>query len=82
MPISVGAGCRATHAVHLSSLVLFIAATVHGFASGADRANLAVQWAALTGGVVVVFLAAFRLAGPRRAARAAAASSRPERVAA
>jgi predicted ferric reductase len=70
---------RLWHAVHLSSLALFVAATVHGFASGADRANLAVQWGALTSGVAVVFLAAFRLAGPRRAARAAA---RPERVAA
>ena len=75
---------RLWHAIHMSSLALFAMATVHGFTSGADRANLAVQWGALSFGVIVVFLAVFRVTGPRRAARAArtATAARPERAAA
>jgi predicted ferric reductase len=75
---------RLWHTIHLSSLALFVMATVHGFASGADRANLAVQWVALSFGVIVVFLVVFRVTGPRRAARAArtATTARAERAAA
>jgi predicted ferric reductase len=54
------------HAVHLTSFPLFAAATVHGFTAGADNTNLLVQWVALTGGLLVFFLAAFRLLSPRR----------------
>jgi len=57
---------RVWHTVHLSSLVLFALATVHGFQSGTDRSALVVQWLALTGGTLVVFLVLFRLLAPRR----------------
>ena len=64
---------RVWHAVHLSSSALFVSATVHGFQSGADKANLIVQWGALTGGTLVFFLVMFRLLAPRRGARSARA---------
>jgi DMSO/TMAO reductase YedYZ heme-binding membrane subunit len=57
---------RLWHAVHLSSFALFATATLHGFTAGADNANLAVQWGALTGGLLVVFLVVFRLLATRR----------------
>jgi hypothetical protein len=41
---------------------------VHGFTSGADRGNLAVEWVACTGGVFVFLLVALRLLAPRRTA--------------
>lgn len=49
------------HTIHLSSFVLFVAGTVHGFQSGADRANRLVQWSALVGSVLIVTLLVFRL---------------------
>ena len=47
---------------------------MHGFTSGADNTNLAVQWVALTGGLLVFLLVSFRVLAPRRSARAAAAT--------
>jgi predicted ferric reductase len=64
------------HSVHLTSFAMFVFATVHGFTSGADNKNLAVQWVALTGGLLVFLLVSFRLLAPRRAARTAAAAKR------
>jgi hypothetical protein len=57
---------RLWHAVHLSSFALFATSTLHGFTAGADNTNLAVQWGALTGGLLVVFLVVFRLLATRR----------------
>lgn len=62
------------HSVHLLSFPLFASATVHGFTSGADNRNLAVQWVALTGGLFVFLLLTFRLLAPRRTAPARAAT--------
>jgi predicted ferric reductase len=56
-------GRRVWHAVHLTSFPLFVFATVHAFTSGADNTNVAVQWVALTGAVLVIFLVTFRLLG-------------------
>ncbi|MGE0878443.1 MAG: ferric reductase-like transmembrane domain-containing protein [Acidimicrobiia bacterium] len=55
------------HLVHLTSLPLFVAATVHGFQSGTDKTNVVVQWVCLTGITFVLFLLLFRLTAPRRA---------------
>ncbi len=60
---------RLWHAVHMTSLGLFAAATVHGFQAGADAANLAIEWMCLTGATLVLFLVIFRLLAPRRATR-------------
>lgn len=62
---------RVWHAVHLTSFGLFISASVHGYQAGADRGALVVQWLALTGGTLVLFLVLFRLLAPRRSQRAA-----------
>jgi hypothetical protein len=60
---------RVWHAVHMSSFALFVTATIHGFAAGADNKSIMVQWVALTGGLLVCFLVVFRLLG---------ANARPE----
>jgi DMSO/TMAO reductase YedYZ heme-binding membrane subunit len=58
---------RVWHTIHLLSFPTFIAATTHGYLAGADRNNMAVQWAALTGITWVLFLVIFRLLAPKRA---------------
>jgi predicted ferric reductase len=57
------------HAIHMSSLFMFVAVTVHGFATGADRSNRLVQWLALTGMTLVVTMSLFRLLHSRQARR-------------
>jgi hypothetical protein len=52
---------RLWHAIHLASFPMFIFVTVHGFTAGADNKNLAVQWVALTGSLLVLFLVVFRV---------------------
>jgi DMSO/TMAO reductase YedYZ heme-binding membrane subunit len=69
---------RLWHTIHLSSFVLFASATVHGFTAGADNTNLALQWGALTGGLLVLFLLVFRLLATRR--RGAVRSATLERA--
>lgn len=58
---------RLWHTIHLSSFALFVMATLHAFLAGTDRHNQLVQWAALTGGAMVLFLVLFRLLAPRKA---------------
>ncbi len=65
------------HSVHLLSFPLFASATVHGFTSGADNTNLAVEWVAITGGGFVMLLLAFRVLAPRRAARTTTTTPEP-----
>jgi predicted ferric reductase len=59
---------RLWHGIHLTSFVVFVAGTVHGFQSGADRSNRLVQWGCLSGCAIVLSLVIFRLAtrGSRR----------------
>lgn len=66
---------RVWHTIHLSSFILFITATVHGFMAGADRTNRIVQWTALSGGELIVAVTIFRVLTrrPRRARSAATA---------
>ncbi len=52
---------RIWHAIHLTSFPLFIAATIHGFQSGADRSNRLVQWLAFVGITLVITLVIFRV---------------------
>jgi predicted ferric reductase len=54
------------HGIHLMSLPLFVVGTVHGFQAGADKKHLFVQWGALTGSALVLFLLTFRTLAPRR----------------
>jgi DMSO/TMAO reductase YedYZ heme-binding membrane subunit len=72
---------RLWHGVHLTSFPMFALATVHGFTAGADNKNLAVQWLALTGSLLVVFLITFRALAPRRVNRSRrSARSEPRSV--
>lgn len=57
---------RVWHGIHLTSFGLFVAATVHGIQAGTDRTNLLVQWLAITGTALVLFLTLFRLLTTRR----------------
>jgi len=59
------------HTVHLASFPMFVFSTVHGFTAGADYMNVAVQWGALTGALLVIFLLTFRFSSPRRSSKAA-----------
>ena len=70
------------HRVHLSSFAMFVMSTIHGFTAGTDAWNVAVEWAALTGGLLVFFLAVFRVIGPRRARAARARAIGPDIAAA
>jgi DMSO/TMAO reductase YedYZ heme-binding membrane subunit len=68
------------HSVHLLSIPMFVFSTIHGFTSGADNKNLAVQWVALTGGLAVFLLISFRVLAPRRSRGGAARSERAARA--
>lgn len=60
---------RLWHGIHLTSFVLFVAATVHGLAAGADAANPIVQWVALLSCSAVLFFLLYRVLAPRRGRR-------------
>jgi predicted ferric reductase len=68
---------RVWHAIHVGSVLMFVLATVHSFAAGADRANLAVQWVAFVGVVLVLAVGSFRLLTlkPRRVRRGRGAAA-------
>ncbi len=75
------------HRIHLSSLVLLAAATVHGLMSGTDMGNRAVEDVLVVAGVLTVPFAVFRVWRARRqpsvAARTAGATGtgdHPRRV--
>lgn len=72
---------RVWHAIHLSSILMFVMATVHSFAAGADRANLAMQWAAFVGVVFVLAVGSFRLLTlkPRKRRGSSKAAPTPRR---
>ena len=64
------------HTIHMTSIVLFASALVHGLQAGADARNRVVQAGAITATMTVLFLGLVRYLAPRRAhskARAAAA---------
>lgn len=60
---------RTWHAVHLSSFVVFVVATVHGLTAGTDRHNPVLQWAYLLAAGVVLMMTLVRIWSPRREAR-------------
>jgi predicted ferric reductase len=57
------------HAIHLSSYVIFVVATVHGLTAGTDRHNAVFQWACLVTAGVVLMMTLVRIMSPRRAPR-------------
>lgn len=67
---------RVWHGIHLSSYAVFVAATVHGALSGADRANPLVQALAVSGVTVVVVLTVLRVLGSKGDAPSARPTTR------
>ncbi len=66
---------RTWHAVHLTSFVLFVIATLHGLTAGTDRNNAVFQWACLLVAALVLMMTLVRVWSPRRAARTPAAKT-------
>ena len=64
-------------AVHLTSFVVFLGATVHAVQAGSDAGDAAMQWFGLLSVALVGFLAMFRSVADRRAPRSATPVSRP-----
>ena len=60
---------RMWHLIHLSSLPMFVVATVHGVQAGTDSGNPAVVWFAAVSASAVTFLLVYRVVSPRRPAR-------------
>lgn len=66
------------HTIHLSSFGLFVAASLHGLFAGTDRKNTLVQWGALVGASMVLFLVIFRVLAPKKAQLAEERAKREE----
>lgn len=66
---------RTWHAVHLTSFVVFVVATVHGVTAGTDRHNAVFQWACLLTAALVLMMTLVRIWSPRRAARTTAGAA-------
>ncbi len=60
---------RVWHTIHLSSLPLFVLATVHGVQAGTDANNSTVVLLATVLSSAVVFLLVYRIVAPRRPSR-------------
>ena len=60
-------------AVHSTSFVLYVGATLHLITAGTDARTAWLQWLALVSAVAVVFLALFRVIAPSRGQRTASA---------
>ncbi len=63
---------RAWHAVHLTSFVLFVVATVHGLTAGTDRHNAVFQWACLLTAALVLMMTLVRIWSRRQRPRSTA----------
>lgn len=61
---------RTWHAIHLTSYVIFVTATVHGLTAGTDRHNAVFQWACLLTAGLALLMTLVRVWAPRRPARA------------
>jgi hypothetical protein len=55
------------HAIHLTSIALWISATVHTFLAGQDRHNMLLQWFVFGSAILVVQLTLFRVITMRSA---------------
>jgi sulfoxide reductase heme-binding subunit YedZ len=67
---------RTWRAIHLTSYLAAVLATVHALTAGTDAQNPLVIGAAITALAVITFFLVFRLVLPRRKLRAAARSAR------
>jgi DMSO/TMAO reductase YedYZ heme-binding membrane subunit len=63
---------RHWHAIHLSSYVIYVAATVHGLTAGTDRHNAVFQWACLVSAAIILMMTLVRIWSPREEVRVTA----------
>ncbi|MGV3760146.1 MAG: ferric reductase-like transmembrane domain-containing protein [Actinomycetota bacterium] len=68
---------RLWRAVHLSSYLVAVLATLHGFAAGTDTRSGAFAWAAVVAIGSMAFFAMYRALAPIKGARARRAATRP-----
>ena len=71
---------RLWHAIHLSSIALWITATVHTFLAGQDRHNTLLQWFVVGSTILVLQLVLFRLITLRSAQKWALRPETPTRT--
>lgn len=62
---------KAWRAIHLSSYLVAVLSTVHGFAAGTDTRSGAFAWAVVAATGAMAFFTAYRWMAPAKAARAA-----------
>jgi DMSO/TMAO reductase YedYZ heme-binding membrane subunit len=72
---------RAWRAIHLSSYLVAVLSTVHGFTAGTDTSSGAFAWVAVGAVGTMVFFTVYRWLAPAKAARAARIPARPVRAA-
>ncbi len=68
---------RLWRTIHLSSFVLFVTGTIHGFRAGTDMDNRLVRWSGVVSISLVVMLLGFRLGSRRTGRRGRGADARP-----
>lgn len=68
------------HAIHLTSFVLWLFATIHTFTAGQDRHNTLLQWFVLGASILVAQLMLFRLITLRSAQKWALRPEEPRRT--
>ncbi len=71
---------RTWRAVHLTSYLAAVLATVHAYTAGTDAKNPAVTWTAVASLSVVTFFLVFRLILPKRKQRAVARAARRDQL--
>jgi len=71
---------RLWHAIHLSSFMLFVTGTIHGFRAGTDMENRLLRWGGLACITLIVMLLGFRLGNRRNGRRARESAAEPARV--
>ncbi|MGQ0434289.1 MAG: ferric reductase-like transmembrane domain-containing protein [Microthrixaceae bacterium] len=67
---------RTWHAIHLTSYLIAVLATVHGFTAGADASNPIFTWAVIVAVALMAFFAVYRRLVPKSATRARAIAER------
>jgi|GEM_PF-152479 len=72
---------RLWRAVHLSSYLVAVLATLHGFTAGTDTRSGAFAWVAVAAIGSMAFFAMYRALAPIKGARARRAAARPDRSA-
>ncbi len=71
---------RAWHAIHLTSYLVAVLATVHGLTAGTDTTNPIFAWSMLTAMAATAFFAVYRRLAPKKTPRATRIPDRAPRA--